>query len=202
MVIRLYLGMLETSVTTRAGKAKIRETLEVVDRTIDGIRRIIARLSPLVLQELGLIAAVRKEAKDLAKSAGVKAKVNVSAEFGRLPAPIEAAFYRVVQEALHNVAKHANATTVTIEMKRDGNMVTLFVDDDGVGIAPKPSTGRQTFGLAGMRERIGNIGGNVKISSARGKGTRIEVNAPISSSALAAASRVAVGEKDMVARGA
>ncbi len=86
MVIRLYLGMLEDSVGTRSARAKIRETLEVVDRTIEGIRRIIGRLSPLVLQELGLIAAVRKEAKDLAKSSGVKARVTVSPEFGRLSA--------------------------------------------------------------------------------------------------------------------
>ena len=202
MVIRLYLGMLETTVTTRGGKAKIRETLDVVDRTIDGIRRIIARLSPLVLQELGLIAAVRKEAKDLAKSAGVKAKVNVSAEFGRLPAAVEAAFYRVVQEALHNVAKHANATTVNIEMKRDGDLVRLTIDDDGVGITPKPSNGRQTFGLAGMRERIGNIGGKMKVSSARGQGTRIEVNAPVSSNGTAAGKEAARGRAGVVAQGA
>ena len=193
MVIRLYLGMLEASVTTRAGKAKIRETLDVVDRTIEGIRRIIARLSPLVLQELGLIAAVRKEAKDLAKSAGVKAKVNVSSDFGRLPPAVEAAFYRVVQEALHNVAKHASATTVTIEMKREGDLVSLCIEDDGVGISPKPTGGRQTFGMAGMRERIGNIGGKVKVTSARGKGTRIEVNAPVSSAGLAAEAGAVAG---------
>ncbi len=201
MVIRLYLGMLETSVTTRGGKAKIRETLDVVDRTIEGIRRIIARLSPLVLQELGLIAAVRKEAKDLAKSAGVKAKVNVSSDFGRLPPAVEAAFYRVVQEALHNVAKHASATTVTIEMRREGDLVTLCIDDDGVGISPKPTGGRQTFGMAGMRERIGNIGGKVKVTSARGKGTRIEVNAPVSSGGLGAETISASGA-GVVARGA
>ena len=72
--------------------------------------------------------------------------MNVSPEFGRLPAAVEAAFYRVVQEALHNVAKHANATTVNIEMKRDGDLVSLTIEDDGVGITPKPSNGRQTFG--------------------------------------------------------
>jgi hypothetical protein len=200
MVIRLYLGMLETTVTTRAGKAKIRETLEVVDRTIEGIRRIIARLSPLVLQELGLIAAVRKEAKDLAKSAGVKAKVSVSPEFGRLPSAVEAAFYRVVQEALYNVAKHANATTVNIGMTRDGDLVRLTIEDDGEGITPKPG-GRQTFGMAGMRERIGNIGGKMKVSSARGQGTRIEVNAPVSSNGIAVG-EAAAGGAGMVARGA
>jgi signal transduction histidine kinase len=202
MVIRLYLGMLETSITTRTGKAKIRETLDVVDRTIEGIRRIIARLSPLVLQELGLIAAVRKEAKDLAKSAGVKAKVTVSPEFGRLPAAVEAAFYRVVQEALHNVAKHAGATTATIEMKREGDLVSLLIEDDGVGISAKPTNSRQTFGLAGMRERVGNIGGKMKISSARGKGTRIEVSAPILSNGTGAGSRASLSGTGAVARGA
>ena len=182
MVIRLYLGMLETSVGARTARLKIRETLEVVDRTIEGIRRIIGRLSPLVLQELGLIAAVRKEAKDLASSAGVKARVNVSAEFGRLPAPLEAAIYRVVQEALHNVAKHANASSVTIEMAREGDAVKLLIEDDGVGIS-KQKPGRQTFGMAGMRERIGNLGGKMRVTSPPGRGTRIEVSAPLTNGA-------------------
>ncbi len=78
MVIRLYLGMLDQAITTGVGQEKIRELLAVVDRTIEGIRRIIGRLSPLVLQELGLIAAIRKEAKDLTKSSGVNARVMVS----------------------------------------------------------------------------------------------------------------------------
>ncbi len=179
MVIRLYLGMLEGSVGTRSARGKIRETLEVVDRTIEGIRRIIERLSPLVLQELGLIAAVRKEAKDLAKSTGVKARVTVAPGFGRLPAALETAIYRVVQEALHNVAKHANATTVNIEMARETAAVRLLIEDDGQGIVSKSNPGHQTFGMAGMHERIGNIGGKMKVTSARGQGTRIEVSAPV-----------------------
>ena len=165
---------------------KIRETLEVVDRTIEGIRRIIGRLSPLVLQELGLIAAVRKEAKDLAKSAGVKARVTVSPEFGRLPAALETAIYRVVQEALHNVAKHASATTVTIEMKREGELVRLVIEDDGVGIIPelpKSSRGRPSA-WRGCGSELANIGGKMKVTSARGKGTRIEVNAPVSEAGM------------------
>jgi signal transduction histidine kinase len=185
MVIRLYLGMLESSVGARTARLKIRETLDVVDRTIEGIRRIIGRLSPLVLQELGLIAALRKEAKDLATSAGVKARVTVSPEFGRLPAVLETAIYRVVQEALHNVAKHANASTVTIDMKRDGDWVRLLIEDDGVGISSQPTPLRQTFGMAGMRERIGNLGGKMKVTSPPGKGTRIEVSAPAISSETA-----------------
>jgi len=203
MVIRLYLGMLERTVATRTARLKIRETLEVVDRTIDGIRRIIGRLSPLLLQELGLIAAVRKEAKDLAKSAGVKARVTVSPDFGRLPAAVEAAFYRVVQEALHNVAKHANATTANIEMKRENGSVRLLIEDDGMGISPqKPNPGRPTFGLAGMRERIGNIGGKMKVTSSRGKGTRIEVIAPVFGGKAATDSRPPAAQAGVAAQGA
>ncbi len=205
MVIRLYLGMLEGSVGTRSARAKIRETLDVVDRTIEGIRRIIGRLSPLVLQELGLIAAVRKEAKDLAKSSGVKARVTVSPEFGRLSPIVETAVYRVVQEALHNVAQHAAANTVNIEMRREGDSVRLVVEDDGVGMIIRPNPGRQTFGLAGMRERIGNIGGKVKVTSARGKGTRIEVNTPVTGSGFGQDRGLAINGETagaVVARGA
>ncbi|MGA7463006.1 MAG: GAF domain-containing sensor histidine kinase [Candidatus Korobacteraceae bacterium] len=202
MVIRLYLGMLESSVSARNARLKIRETLEVVDRTIEGIRRIIGRLSPLVLQELGLIAAVRKEAKDLAKNAGVKARVTVSPDFGRLPAALETAIYRIVQEALHNVAKHASATTVTIDLKQEGDLVKLVVEDDGVGILPKPNAARQTFGMTGMRERMANVGGKMRVTSTRGKGTRIEVSAPVPNHAMSVDQELASGRTGAAAWGA
>ena len=181
MVIRLYLGMLEKSLTGRTEKGKVRETVAVVDRTIEGIRRIIGRLSPLVLQELGLIAAIRKEAKDLAKSTGVKARVAVGEDVGRLAPDIETAIYRVVQEALHNVAKHSQAKSVNIQMSRDNATVALLIEDDGIGIVAKPQskTERQSFGLAGIRERIGMLGGKVRIVSAKGKGMRMEVTVPV-----------------------
>ncbi len=99
-------------------RGKIRETVDVVDRTIEGIRRIIGKLSPLVLQELGLVAAIRKEAKDFARNAGVKARVLISDDVGRLASGTEQAIYRVVQEALHNVAKHAQAKNVTVQVMR------------------------------------------------------------------------------------
>ncbi len=201
MVIRLYLGMLESSVGARNARLKIRETLEVVDRAIEGIRRTIERLSPLVLQELGLIAAVRKEAKDLAKNAGVKGRVTVSPDFGRLPPALETAIYRIVQEALHNVAKHASATTVTIDLNRDGSLVKLVIEDDGVGISSKPKGARRTFGMTGMRERMANAGGTMKVTSTRGRGTRIEVSAPASNDA-AGVEQLAFGRPRSAAWGA
>jgi len=181
MVIRLYLGMLESGIKSRMARTKIRETVSVVDRTIDGIRRIIARLSPLVLQELGLIAAIRKEAKDFASTTGVRARVAVPSDIGRLAPETEAAVYRVVQEALHNVAKHAQATSVSINMQRDNGCVRLLVEDDGVGFQPRfaSSSRGHSFGLAGIKERVGMLGGAVKLVSGKGKGTRLEVTVPV-----------------------
>lgn len=178
MVIRLYLGMLEASIPGRTARTKIKETLAVVDRTIEGIRRIIARLSPLVLQELGLIAAIRKEAKDLARNKGVKARVVIPDAVGRLLPEIEAAIYRVVQEALHNVAKHAKASNVNILVSREAGIVRVLVEDDGVGFSSRSSSRGHSFGLAGIKERIAALGGTVRVQSARGKGTRLEVTVP------------------------
>jgi signal transduction histidine kinase len=179
MVIRLYLGMLEAQLTGRTAKAKIRETVTVVDRTIEGIRRIIARLSPLVLQELGLIAAIRKEAKDLAKATGIKVKVAINEDVGRLAPEIEAAIYRVVQESLHNVAKHAQARCVAVQMSRIKETVLLTIEDDGVGMPAKVNSPRShSFGLAGIKERIASLDGEVRVHSEAGKGTRLEIMVP------------------------
>ncbi len=178
MVIRLYLGMMESGITGRNVRGKIRETVDVVDRTIEGIRRIIGKLSPLVLQELGLVAAIRKEAKDFARNTGVKARVLISDDVGRLAPGTEQAIYRVVQEALHNVAKHAHAKNVTVHLMREDRQVQMIVEDDGIGIQAKTDSRDQSFGLAGIKERIAMLGGASRVISAKGKGTRIEINVP------------------------
>lgn len=178
MVIRLYLGMMESGGAKNL-RGKIKETVEVVDRTIEGIRRIIGKLSPLVLQELGLVAAIRKEAKDLAKNTGVKTRVLFADDVGRLAPGTEQAIYRVVQEALHNVAKHAQAKSVMIQVAREGDAVQVQVEDDGIGIQPSRGNPRdRSFGLAGIKERIAMLGGVSRVISAKGKGTRIEIIVP------------------------
>jgi signal transduction histidine kinase len=179
MVIRLYLGMLDGTVKTRNGKAKIGELLAVVDRTIEGIRRIIGRLSPLVLQELGLVSAIRKEAKDLAKNAGVHSRVAIGDDVGRLDPVIETAIYRVVQESLHNVAKHAQAQNVNIQMERKGETLKLVIEDDGTGIRAITNPLRPSFGMAGMQERISTLGGQMRVISRKGEGTKISVTVPV-----------------------
>ncbi len=178
MVIRLYLGMLDGKGDGAELRKKIGETVTVVDQTIEGIRRIIAKLSPLVLEELGLIAAVRKEAKDFTKQTGVRTRVAISDDVGRLSNQTETAVYRVIQEAFHNVAKHAKAKNVTLQMGKQGDAISLVIQDDGVGIASGPVLGRN-FGLSGMRERVAMLGGTAKVASSKNKGTRIEVKVPV-----------------------
>jgi signal transduction histidine kinase len=171
--------MMDSAANGKNLRGKIKETVEVVDRTIEGIRRIIGKLSPLVLQELGLVAAIRKEAKDLAKTTGVKTRVLIAEDVGRLAPVTEQAIYRVVQEALHNVAKHAQARNVTIQVARDNHVVHVQVEDDGVGIQPSRGNSRdRTFGLAGIKERIAMLGGVSRVISTREKGTRIEITVP------------------------
>jgi signal transduction histidine kinase len=178
MVIRLYLGMLAQALKSKAARTKVDETIAVVDRTVEGIRRIIGHLSPLSLQELGLFAALRKEARDLELNRGVKTRVAIAEEVGRLDPETETAIYRIVQEALHNIAKHAQASNAAVTMTRQQGQVRLEVEDDGVGIFPKSNFRGNSFGLAGIKERVGMLGGEVRIASMKGKGTRIEVTVP------------------------
>ena len=95
-----------------------------------------------------------------------------------------------------------HATNVSIEMAREGDGVRLVIEDDGVGIPAKPNPARQTFGLSGMRERIATLGGKMKIASSKGQGTRIEVNAPVSSAEVSARPELLTEESGAVAQGA
>ena len=106
-----------------------------MDRTIDGLRRIVGRLSPQALEKLGLAGAIRKEARSLEIDSGVKADVRIAENLGSLSSDAELALYRLVQEALHNVSKHANAKNVQVELARKEGKVRLVVQDDGVGLA-------------------------------------------------------------------
>jgi signal transduction histidine kinase len=132
-----------------------------------------------MLQELGLVAAIRKEAKDLAKATGVKVRVSINEDVGRLAPDIEAAVYRVVQESLHNVAKHSQAKSASVQMSRHEDSVYLTIEDDGVGMPARVNTPRShSFGLAGIKERIASLDGEVRVNSEKGKGTRLEIMVP------------------------
>jgi signal transduction histidine kinase len=153
----------------------LEDTFNVLDRTIDGVRRIVGRLSPQALEKFGLIGSIRKEARCLMADHAVRVDLRVSADFGRLSAEAELALYRLVQEALHNVAKHANAKNVEIDLSRKDGKIVLIVQDDGVGLVKKIGLQHSSYGIFGMRERVRCLNGTFRIRSRQGRGTRIEV---------------------------
>src|SRR5437879_6708581 len=142
--------------------------MTMLDRTIGDLRRIIARLSPRTLEELGLLAAIRKEVRELAKNTGMKAQINLPDTLGEVDREIEIAIYRSVQESLHNIAKHSQAKNFSLEVENQHGALCLLVDDDGIGVSGKGSTRRESFGLLGMRERIARLGCTVRVGSRSG----------------------------------
>ena len=149
----------------------------MLDRTIGDLRRIIARLSPRTLNELGLMPAIRKEARLLSKNTGMKGTLDLPANWGEAPHEIEIVIYRTVQEALHNIAKHSRASRFSVRLEEGNGTLILRVEDDGVGFVSKPNF-EGSFGLLGMRERIAALGGTIRIRARQGRGTRIRVMLP------------------------
>jgi two-component system, NarL family, sensor histidine kinase UhpB len=178
MVLRFHLEMLSGDSRSQEQKSRMDESLELLDRAIEGLRRTIAQLSPRVLEELGLIAAIRRQAKLLTRHSDVRAHLELPEDLSWLDHDIQVALYRSVQEALHNVIKHARARNVTVRLSLSGGKTCLEVQDDGTGFSPR-SAHQRGFGLTGMRERAAALGGSMKIRSEPEKGTRIRITFPL-----------------------
>jgi signal transduction histidine kinase len=177
MVLRFQLEMLASKTRNQEQKDLVEESLDVLDRTIEGLRRIIARLSPRVLEEFGLLAAIRRHAQLLASQTRMKARVELPDEIAAMDHDIEVALYRSAQEALHNIAKHSRARNFVVRLHADGNEIHLEIEDDGSGLSTK-APDDSGFGLTGMRERAVALGGSMSIDSRRGRGTQIRIILP------------------------
>ena len=177
MVLRFHLEMLAGDAPGDEQRSKIQEALELLDRTIEGLRRTIARLSPRVLEEFGLIAAIRRQVQQLAKRTGIRPRLNLPEEVAGLNHDLEVTLYRSVQEALHNVAKHSQASHLIVRLMPSANKITLHIEDDGIGFSTRAAHQRG-FGLTGMRERAAALGGSMRVRSEAGKGTQIRIVLP------------------------
>ena len=181
LMLRLQLGVLATELQTRDSQEKIKEATDLLDRTIAGLRRIIGRLFPRALEELGLSGAIRQEARQLSKNTGLTIRVSIPDDLSSMDSEVGVAAYRCVQEALNNVAKHAQAHNVTIELHDEGNKLALKIEDDGIGISKAMQTHSKGFGLVGMRERVAVLGGTIRIGRSSNRGTRLRIAFPVSS---------------------
>jgi signal transduction histidine kinase len=154
---------------------------------IEEVRRVAMRLRPSILDDLGLIPTIEWFARDFqATYAGTRVVTRVQAREGDVPEPLKLVIYRVMQEALHNVAKHACAREVRVALTRTGPGLTLRIADDGRGFDPGAvpvGSARGGIGLGGMRERVEQSGGVLSVQSSVGGGTVVTASwagAPVS----------------------
>lgn len=160
------------------------ELRAITARALSEVRRLAWRLRPVALDELGLVAALEQYAAEYARSWRLAVDVQARGlNSDRLPAPVETALYRIVQEALTNTAKHAGAQNVSIVVQRHAVSVQVIVADDGCGfdveVALKPGGSRTRLGLHGMRERATLLNGSVTIESTPGEGTTVYAWIPL-----------------------
>ncbi len=167
---------------------RLHEALEGIDDAIAQVRGLTFSLRPPFLDDGGLVPAIRWLVDRQARAADLQADLRVDAQLPRLPAESEAVCYRIAQEALTNVVKHARAGRVTVDLGRADGGLRLVVTDDGCGIAAPRSLRRGrsslTVGIAGMSERAAAVGGTLQVRSRRGAGTAIIAWLPSERAAL------------------
>ncbi len=155
---------------------------DIVSQTIDQIRGLSYRLRPLALEEFGLSMALETLLEEVAKNSDLQVSCSCALEEFEMPEDIEVALYRIAQEGLTNIMRHASAKQVRILLKRTGSGIQLSVEDDGIGFDPNhlPGTqGKRHLGLISMRERAEMLGGILDVYTAPHKGTMIQVFIPL-----------------------
>ena len=152
---------------------------KLIDQGIDLKRRIIENLRPSLLDHLGLASALQWYVDEACKAAGIECNLRISDNLERLPADLEIALYRLVQESITNIVKHAKAKKIDLTVERTAKGLRVTVADDGVGIADLEQAKRLSHGLAGMSHRIRSVQGTFEIRSHPGHGTRIDVFVPL-----------------------
>ena len=153
-------------------------------QALQELRDLIGDLRPSLLDDLGLVPALQNQVQSFAQRTGVQTDFILNGRRQRVPPEIETIVFRIAQEALTNVAKHADATQVAVQITFGDELLGLEISDDGRGFEPQTifevdSGTRQVWGLLGMQERVALVGGSCDISSQPEQGTTIQVSIPI-----------------------
>ncbi|HVZ43711.1 MAG TPA: PAS domain S-box protein [Ramlibacter sp.] len=158
--------------------AKLDEMLRLLDSAVASTRRIAADLRPLVLDDLGLLPAIEWLGQNFTQRTGIDCAIDASEEF-ELREPYATAIFRIVQESLNNVAKHAQASHVDVALARRGDEIVVSVQDNGSGFRLSEPRKPHSLGLVGLRERALLLRGKVDVASEPGMGTRVEARIPV-----------------------
>jgi signal transduction histidine kinase len=176
--ILLGLKGLEERTGDEASREAAQELRELVVSTLQDVRRLAVELRPTALDDFGLVAALERLAGSFSEQTGISVDFQTALADERLPAEAETALYRIVQESLTNVVKHAKARRVSVLLARREGSVKAVVEDDGRGFDPA-ELGDDGFGLVGMRERLALLGGRLEVESGPEAGTTIAAEVPV-----------------------
>jgi signal transduction histidine kinase len=153
--------------------------IERIDQTLNAVRRIATALRPSVLDQLGLAAALEWQGQEFHARTGIEVAMEQSIDGAPIPDDLGSSAFRILQESLTNVARHAKASRVTIRLEQTPRILTLEVSDNGVGCASACLDGTKSLGLVGMRERALACGGKFTISGVPGRGTTVSLRVPL-----------------------
>lgn len=181
--VMLTLQMARESLGDGQGPAReqLERAAELTARTLEEVKRLTFELRPTILDDLGLVPALRRYTKTVLEPLGLQVTFEALGLDGRLDPELETALFRIVQEALTNVVRHARASRVAIELVAGPGGIRATVADDGIGFEPGDyagETGGRGLGLVGMRERAELVGGRLVVRSQPGHGTVVEVEVP------------------------
>ena len=176
--VLLGLRSLEEANSEDELRAAATHVRELVVETLQDVRRLAVELRPKALDDFGLVPALERLADSFGEQTGIAVELESTLRDERLPPDVETALYRIVQEALTNVVKHARASRVSIVLSRKAGSVAAVIEDDGVGISRDRPEENGGVGLLGMRERVGLLDGRLEIESAPDRGTTIAVDVP------------------------
>ena len=163
----------------KVSRDKIRGLLTLIDGTVNTVRRLAAELRPSILDDLGLEEALEWHSRQFERRSGIRISFICFGQKQVLPSAVATGLFRIYQEALTNVARHARAASVTAVLDSSRERVVLTVSDDGQGFDVKGTASKNTLGLLGMKERALMMGARYEFTSQPGQGTTIEVSVPM-----------------------
>jgi len=176
--ILLGLKPLEEALADHPSRAALAELREHVVAALQNVRRLAVELRPAVLDDFGLVPALERLTESFAEQAGIRVAFHSALGDTRLPSEVETALYRVVQESLTNIVKHANACNVSVSLARRESGAAAVIEDDGAGFDPR-DVREDGVGLLGMRERLALLDGRLEVESRPGAGTTVVAEVPL-----------------------
>lgn len=169
----------KTDPSQEAFKTKLQNVIALLDGGNQSIRRILNELRPVILDDYGLLEALRWQAQQFTANTHIPVAMTASESDMRIPEEISTCIFRIFQEALTNITRYAKATQVKVSLDIDSDSVLMNIEDNGLGFDTELTKTKKSFGILGMKERVASLNGRFDLSSVPGNGTRISIHIPI-----------------------